>query len=141
MTLPVLRKIRDLVAAGATVLGPKPRKTPSLAGYPDADTELEALTADVWGDLDGISRFQRVYGKGNVEAASAASKESTGKATWCGACRRRRCWPHCEFPRTSNAPARWTPPYRGSIAGPAVPTSTMWPTGRIASSIWRLASA
>ncbi len=66
MTLPVLRKIRDLVAAGATVLGPKPRKTPSLAGYPDADTELEALTADVWGDLDGISRFQRVYGKGNV---------------------------------------------------------------------------
>jgi len=66
MTLPVLRKIRDLVAGGATVLGPKPRKTPSLAGYPDADTELEALAAGVWGDLDGISRFQRVYGKGNV---------------------------------------------------------------------------
>jgi hypothetical protein len=66
MTLPALRKIRDLVAGGATVLGPKPRKTPSLAGYPDADTELEALAAGVWGDLDGISRFQRVYGKGNV---------------------------------------------------------------------------
>src|ERR1035437_9261800 len=66
MTLPVLRKIRDLVAGGATVLGPRPRKKPSLAGYPNADTELEALATDVWGDLDGISRFQRVYGKGNV---------------------------------------------------------------------------
>jgi len=32
MTLPVLRKIRDLVAGGATVLGPKPRHTPGLAG-------------------------------------------------------------------------------------------------------------
>jgi hypothetical protein len=66
MTLPVLRKIRDLVAGGATVLGPKPLKSPSLTGYPNADAEMQALAADVWGDLDGISRFQRVYGKGGV---------------------------------------------------------------------------
>ena len=66
MTLPVLRKIRDLVAGGATVLGPKPLQSPSLTGYPNADAEMQALAADVWGDLDGISRFQRVYGKGGV---------------------------------------------------------------------------
>jgi len=66
MTLPVLRKIRDLVAGGATVLGPKPRHTPGLAGYPGADAELQALAAEMWGYLDGISRFQRVFGKGNV---------------------------------------------------------------------------
>jgi hypothetical protein len=66
MTLPVLRKIRELVAGGATVLGPKPLKSPSLTGYPNADAEMQALAADVWGDLDGISRFQRVYGKGGV---------------------------------------------------------------------------
>jgi hypothetical protein len=54
------------VAGGATVLGPKPLKSPSLTGYPNADAEMQALAADVWGDLDGISRFQRVYGKGGV---------------------------------------------------------------------------
>ena len=66
MTLPVLRKIRGLVAGGATVLGPKPLRCPGLTGYPNADRELQALAAEIWGDLDGISRTQRLYGKGRV---------------------------------------------------------------------------
>jgi hypothetical protein len=66
MTLPVLRKIRGLVAGGAAVLGPKPVRCPGLAGYPNADRELLALAAEIWGDLDGVSRTQRVYGKGKV---------------------------------------------------------------------------
>ncbi|MGD2095459.1 MAG: glycosyl hydrolase, partial [Phycisphaerales bacterium] len=64
MTVPVLRKIRELVKGGTTVLGPKPLKSPSLAGYPDADSELQALANDLWGDLDGVSRTKRIYGKG-----------------------------------------------------------------------------
>ena len=35
MTPPVLKKIRELVAGGATVVGPKAVKSPSLAGYPE----------------------------------------------------------------------------------------------------------
>jgi len=66
MTPPVLKKIRELAAGGATVVGPKAVKSPSLAGYPDADGELQSLAADVWGDLDGVSRNQRFYGKGRV---------------------------------------------------------------------------
>ncbi len=66
MTPPVLKKIRELVAGGATVVGPKAVKSPSLVGYPDADGELQSLAADVWGDLDGVSRNQRFYGKGRV---------------------------------------------------------------------------
>ena len=66
MTLPVLRKVRDLVVGGATVVGPRPMASPSLAGYPEADRELREIATEVWGDLDGISRFQRVYGKGAV---------------------------------------------------------------------------
>jgi len=62
----LLRKIRDFVAAGATVVGQKPVKSPSLAGYPDADSEVQMLANDLWGDLDGISRTKRVYGKGMV---------------------------------------------------------------------------
>jgi hypothetical protein len=66
MTIPVLHKIRELVNGGATVLGPKPIKSPSLVGYPDADSELQVLANDLWGDLDGISRTKRACGKGIV---------------------------------------------------------------------------
>src|SRR5262249_5176554 len=66
MTLPVLRKIRELVRDGATVLGPKPVQSPSLAGYPNADPEVQALAEELWGDLDGVSRTRRSYGKGTV---------------------------------------------------------------------------
>ncbi len=66
MTVPVLRKIRELVSGGATVLGPKPSKSPSLAGYPEADKEMLAMASDLWGDLDGVSRTKRTYGRGTV---------------------------------------------------------------------------
>ena len=66
MTLPVLRKIRTLVADGATVVGPRPVKVPGLSGYPDADREVQEIANEVWGDLDGISRTAHLYGKGKV---------------------------------------------------------------------------
>ncbi|HYW48019.1 MAG TPA: glycosyl hydrolase [Bryobacteraceae bacterium] len=66
MTLPVLRKIRELVAGGATVVGPKPLKSPGLTGYPGVDSEVESLAAALWGDTDGVSRTQHLYGKGKV---------------------------------------------------------------------------
>ena len=46
MSLPVLRKIRDLVAAGATVVGAKPTDTPSLA---DDQNEFRMIVAQIWG--------------------------------------------------------------------------------------------
>jgi hypothetical protein len=66
MTPPVLRKIHELVAGGATVVGPKPLKSPSLAGYPHADGEVQALAADLWGGIDGLSVSRHGYGKGTV---------------------------------------------------------------------------
>ncbi|MBD0284872.1 MAG: glycoside hydrolase [Flavisolibacter sp.] len=66
MTVPVLRKLRDLVAGGATMIGPKPQKAPGLSGYPDADNEVKELANEIWGDLDGTSRTKRNYGKGKV---------------------------------------------------------------------------
>lgn len=62
----LVRKLRDLVAGGATVTGRRPLSSPSLARYPDADAEVQALAADLWGDLDGVSRTIRHYGKGRV---------------------------------------------------------------------------
>jgi len=49
MTPTLLRKLRELVAAGATVLGPPPQKSPSLAGYPQCDAEVRGLARQLWG--------------------------------------------------------------------------------------------
>ncbi len=62
----LLRKLRDLVRGGATITGRRPMRSPSLAGYPQADEEVRALAAELWGDLDGVSRTIRHVGKGRV---------------------------------------------------------------------------
>ncbi len=66
ITLPVLKKIRELVKNGATVTGPKPLTTPGLEGYPESEKILQEIGDEVWGDLDGISKTRREYGKGKV---------------------------------------------------------------------------
>ena len=66
MTLSVLRKVAELVRAGAIVVGPRPIKSPSLVGGASADAEHAALAEDVWGDLDGVNRTRRGYGAGSV---------------------------------------------------------------------------
>lgn len=48
-----LRRIRDLVVAGAAVLGGPPQRSPSLAGWPGCDAEVRALAAELWGAAAG----------------------------------------------------------------------------------------
>jgi hypothetical protein len=64
MTPEVLRKLHELVVAGATIVGPQPRHSPSLLHYPDADAEVQTLAADLWGDTDGVTDTQHAFGKG-----------------------------------------------------------------------------
>lgn len=45
----VLRKIKELVEVGATVVGPAPKRSPSLENYPQCDREIEALAKELWG--------------------------------------------------------------------------------------------
>jgi len=66
MTLPLLTKIRELIAGGAIMAGPKPEQSPGLAAFPSADNEIKELAFDMWGDLDGVSRTKRTYGKGKI---------------------------------------------------------------------------
>jgi hypothetical protein len=60
----VLHKLHELVAAGATIVGPRPTNSPSLLHYPEADVQVHDLAADLWGDMDGVTLTQHVYGKG-----------------------------------------------------------------------------
>jgi len=66
MTGPVIEKIRDLVKAGATVVGPRPNRSPSLANYPACDQEVRDIAAQVWGDCDGRKVTEHPYGAGRV---------------------------------------------------------------------------
>jgi len=49
----LLRKIRDLVAAGASVWGSPPVRSPSLEGYPNHDSEVRQLAQEIWGEQKG----------------------------------------------------------------------------------------
>jgi len=62
----VLQKISQLVNDGATVVGPKPTQSPSLANYPTADNQVKELAAKLWGNIDGTTTTQNKVGKGNI---------------------------------------------------------------------------
>jgi hypothetical protein len=64
MSLPVLRRLAELVAAGAIVVGDRPLDTPSLA---DDTREFSRLVSELWGTGDG----KHVYGKGAVYSGQA----------------------------------------------------------------------
>jgi hypothetical protein len=63
MSLGVLRKIRELVKAGAIVVGPKPVESPSLA---DNQAEFRAIADEVWGPSIGKGK---VYGGQTIAQA------------------------------------------------------------------------
>ena len=63
MTLARLQQLRELVAAGANLLGEPPQATPGLANRPQADAELKALAAELWG---AAGETERPFGKGRV---------------------------------------------------------------------------
>jgi hypothetical protein len=68
MSLPVLRKLRDLVRAGACITGVKPVESPSLS---DSQAEFRAIADELWTDGKGV-RFVgngRVFGGQTIAAA------------------------------------------------------------------------
>ena len=66
MSLEVIKKIRELILAGATVVGPPPENTIGLKNYPESDEQLKKMANEIWGDLDGKIRTERRFGKGRV---------------------------------------------------------------------------
>ncbi len=64
MTPKLLRKVSELVKAGATVVGPAPLRSPGLSHYPECDQEVQKLARELWsgGAGEGTARL----GKGRV---------------------------------------------------------------------------
>jgi len=67
MSLPVLRKIRSLVEAGAIVAGPKPVRSPALSDDPD---EFQSTVNELWKTENG----ENIVGKGKIIAGKTVAE-------------------------------------------------------------------
>lgn len=66
MSVEVIKKLRQLVRDGATIIGAPPEKSVGLKDYPNCDGEVKSIAAEIWGDLDGKTKTERSFGKGRV---------------------------------------------------------------------------
>ncbi|MFL5619617.1 MAG: glycosyl hydrolase [Gemmatimonadaceae bacterium] len=66
LSLPMVRKLRDLVNAGAILIAPPPTGTPSLSDGVAGDDSVRAIARLVWGDIDGMTVTSHEYGRGKV---------------------------------------------------------------------------
>ncbi len=62
----VLQKIADLVARGATVVGPKPLRATGLGDFRRRDEEVRSLAEQLWGPCDGHKVREHRFGQGRV---------------------------------------------------------------------------
>jgi hypothetical protein len=66
LTPPLLRRLRELVRAGATVVGQRPQHSPSLEGYPECDRQVKSMADELWGPCDGKTVLEHDFGRGHV---------------------------------------------------------------------------
>jgi len=66
MPVEVLAKLKDLVAAGMTLVGSKPQRAPGLTDYPRCDAQVKSMADELWGDCDGSKVKEHAFGKGRV---------------------------------------------------------------------------
>ena len=73
MTPALLRKVAGLVRDGAMVVGPPPRKSPSLSGYPACDAEVQRLAAELWSTnrTRGHVRWGEAFHAGESESVAS----------------------------------------------------------------------
>lgn len=77
MTPGLLRKVRELAEAGATIIGPPPRQSPSLSGFPECDREIAALAASLWSTPPSAGGGDAASARGRVLWPSEARTPRT----------------------------------------------------------------
>lgn len=66
MSVELAERLRELVNAGANVVGRPPSRSLGFADYEAADQKVREISRELWGDLDGKARTERSVGKGRV---------------------------------------------------------------------------
>ncbi|MBQ6159048.1 MAG: hypothetical protein IJJ20_08595, partial [Thermoguttaceae bacterium] len=85
----LLRRIMKLIEEGAIVMGPKPKRSPSLQNYPEADREVREMADRLWGQWKG-----RRFGEGLIVSGKESVRDLLGKAGV--------MHPDCEWPDGTN---------------------------------------
>jgi len=78
VTPELMRKLRDLVDAGANIVGSKPRFSPTLRGYPASDAEVRRIADEVWGS-GRVAVELELRGEPDFEYTS---RKSDGALSW-----------------------------------------------------------
>jgi len=142
MTLPLARKIRELVEAGARVIGgPRPKGTPGLTDFPRADAEVEKIASALWDgnrivsgktlaevfaqdklppdfEGEGLRYIHRKVGEADIYFMShQENRVLDASCTFRVACKRPELWDPetgaiCELPEFSEKDGRITVPLR-----------------------------
>ncbi|GMU20674.1 MAG: hypothetical protein AMXMBFR13_07700, partial [Phycisphaerae bacterium] len=66
ISLPVLRKLQELVSQGATIIGSPPSHANGLSDYPASDGEIARIARELWPDADDEDVTQNNHGHGRV---------------------------------------------------------------------------
>jgi hypothetical protein len=66
ISLAVLEKVEALVRAGAVVFGQPPIHSLGLIDYPNSESKVAQISAELWGNIDGKTIIKHRYGKGWV---------------------------------------------------------------------------
>jgi len=109
ISLPVLKKLKELVAAGATVLGPQPVKAETLQDYPAGDTEIAKLADEIWSSTG--RREPALISNGNLSGLTSAATNDCGTGRVIAGKTAREVLlaggvpPDCEFRSTGNPQA------------------------------------
>jgi hypothetical protein len=64
MTVHALEKVKELVLAGANVVGSEPLRCPSLTGYPQSDEIIHSIAGELW--PENTKPEGKLVGKGRV---------------------------------------------------------------------------
>jgi hypothetical protein len=79
MTPAVAEKLRELVLAGAKVIGSRPKRSPSLEGYPECDERVRRVADELWGPEAGQGSPDRA-GTGRARILAHDSGTATMQA-------------------------------------------------------------
>lgn len=60
LSLAVIKKLKELVEGGATIIGPKPLTTASLVAYPKSEQVLKDIADELWGAAISASGMNKV---------------------------------------------------------------------------------
>lgn len=61
----LLKKIQQLIEDGGVILGPAPKRSPSLQNFPKADEEINSIAQSMWSKIDASTKYAKI-GKGTL---------------------------------------------------------------------------